>query len=81
MIDFKLEEAETWILVEYNPTDLMKFFHLSEENPKIMNGKFFKNISYQIISGINFLHSERIIHRYIKLLMSILILINYLKFF
>ena len=63
MIDFKLEEPETWILMEYIPTDLMKFFPLNKENPKIMNEKFFKNVSYQIISGINFLNSERIIHR------------------
>ena len=67
MLDFKLQDTETWILMEYIPTDLMRFFSLNKENPKIMNEKFFKNIAHQILSGLNHLHSEQIIHRDIKL--------------
>ena len=81
MIDFKLKETETRIPMENIPTDLMKFFLLNKENPKIMNEKSFKKISYRTITGINFLYSERMILRDIKLLMLVLILINCLKFF
>ena len=67
MLDFKLEQTETWILMEYLKTDLMKFYSLNKDNPKVMNEKFFKNISFQILCGIDHLHSELIIHRDIKL--------------
>ena len=67
MLDFKLEQTETWILMEYLKTDLMKFYVSNKDNPKVMNEKFFKNISFQILCGINHLHSELIIHRDIKL--------------
>ncbi len=67
LVDYKLEPTETWILMEYLPTDLTHFFSLNKENPDVMNEKFFKNIAYQIISGVNHLHSQQIIHRDIKL--------------
>ena len=67
LIDYKLEDTETWILMEYMNTDLMKFFAANKDNPKVMNEKFFKNIAYQILQGLNYLHSEQIIHRDIKL--------------
>ena len=67
MIDYKLEPTETWILMEYIHTDLNKFFYSNKDNPNVMNEMFFKNIAYQIISGINHLHSQQIIHRDIKL--------------
>ena len=67
IIDYKLEPTETWILMEYLPTDLTHFFSSNKDNPNVMNEKFFKNIAFQIISGINHLHSQQIIHRDIKL--------------
>ena len=67
LLDFQLEDTETWILMDYLPTDLLKFFDANKNNPNVMNEKFFKNISHQIISGVNHLHSEQIIHRDIKL--------------
>jgi serine/threonine protein kinase len=67
LLDYQLGDTETLILMDYVQTDLMKFFALNKNNPKIMNEKFFKNIAHQIISGVNHLHSQQIIHRDIKL--------------
>ena len=67
MFDYKLEPKETWILMEYLSTDLTNFFSTNKDNPNVMNEKFFKNIAYQIISGVNHLHLQQIIHRDIKL--------------
>ena len=67
MHDYKLEHTETWILMDYLETDLLKFYDLNRSNPEVMNEKKFKNIAYQIISGAEQLHSELIIHRDIKL--------------
>lgn len=67
MFDFKLEQTETCILMECLKTDLMKFYDSNKDNPKVMNAKFFKNIAFQILCGINYLHSELIIHRDIQL--------------
>lgn len=69
MIDFNLcsEKKEIWILMEYLPTDLMKFLSDNKHNKDVMNEKFFKNIAYQIINGAKSLHENRIIHRDIKL--------------
>ena len=67
LLDYDIGETETLILMEYVPTDLMKFFAKNKNEPKIMNEKFFKNIAHQIICGVNHLHSLQIIHRDIKL--------------
>ena len=69
MIDFNLcfEKKEIWILMEYLPTDLMKFLSENKHNKDVMNEKFFKKLAYQIINGAKFLHENRIIHRDIKL--------------
>ena len=67
LFDYKLQDKETWILMEYIPTDLRKFYLSNRNNPKFMNERFFKNIAFQIFCGINHLHSELIIHRDIKL--------------
>ena len=67
MLDFSCEKTETWILMEYLKTDLWKFYAKNKDNPEVMNEKFFKNISFQILSGIEQVHSELIMHRDIKL--------------
>ena len=67
LLDYKLEDTETWILMDYLPKDLMSFFKENKDNKKIMNEKFFKNIAHQILCGVNHLHSKQIIHRDIKL--------------
>ena len=67
LLDYHIGDTETLILMDYVHTDLMKFFGLNKNNPNVMNEKFFKNIAYQILSGVNHLHSQQIIHRDIKL--------------
>ena len=67
LLDYKVTDTETLILMDYVPSDLKKFFIANKNEPKVMNEKFFKNIAHQIISGVNHLHSQQIIHRDLKL--------------
>ena len=53
--------------MDYLPTDLYKFFQEKKDDPKYMNEKFFKKISYQILQGVNHLHEKKIMHRDLKL--------------
>lgn len=57
------EENELSILMKYFPTELKTYF---SKNINIVNENFLKNITHQILSGLNALHKNRIIHCDIK---------------
>ena len=52
--------------MEYFPKDLKKFIEDFKENPKYYNTKNLKLILFQIIRGVDFLHSKKILHRDLK---------------
>jgi serine/threonine protein kinase len=69
LLDFNWSrnDGQLYILMEYLQTDLYTFLRENRENPKVMNENFLKNISFQILNGLNYLHENNIIHRDIKL--------------
>lgn len=64
-IDRKInkEDNEIWILMKYFPIDLRTYFN---DNLNIINETIFKNIAFQILSGLNSIHKSKIIHNDIK---------------
>ena len=67
-VDYKInkENKEIWILMKYFPIDLRTFFYNNLGNPEIINENVFRNIAFQILSGLNALHKNGIIHCDIK---------------
>ena len=68
ILEFGIEKnlKELWILLDYVPTDINRFFKFNRNNPNVMNENFIRNIAYQIINGVFYLHSHLIIHRDLK---------------
>ena len=67
-VDCKInyEDKEIWILMDYFPIDLRTYFNKNLNNSNLINEAFFKNIAFQILSGLNSLHKNKIIHSDIK---------------
>ena len=68
LLEFGIEKVskESWILLDFLPNDIGRFFKSNQNNPNVMNENFFKNIAYQIVKGVSYLHSHLIIHRDLK---------------
>ena len=54
------------LLMEYCDCDLSQFIEKFKSNPLIYNEKTIKKISYQIIKGVEILHSNLLFHRDLK---------------
>ena len=67
-VDCKINDKnkEIWILMKYYPIDLRAYFNDNLNKSNIINESFFKNIAFQILSGLNSLHKNKIIHSDIK---------------
>ena len=64
LLDYDInEENEIMILMEYFPTELKTFF---TQNINVLDENFLKNITLQILSGLNALNKKKIIHCDIK---------------
>ena len=67
-VDWKIDEEDktTWTLMKYFPIDLRTYFNDNLSNFNAINETSFKNIAFQILSGLNSLHKNKIIHSDIK---------------
>ena len=67
-VDCKIndKDKEILILMKYYPIDLRAYFNDNLNKSNIINESFFKNIAFQILSGLNSLHKNNIIHSDIK---------------
>ena len=65
-ININKQNKEIWILMKYFPIDLRTFFYKNLGKHEIINENLFRNIAFQILSGLNSLHKNGIIHCDIK---------------
>lgn len=63
-VDFQYANSQSWILMEYYTTNLSEYL---EKSYVKLNERLLKIITFQILQGLENLHSSLIIHRDIKL--------------
>lgn len=63
--NIKFYSSKILLCLEFFPFDLRKFIQVNKSNEKFDNTAI-TNIFYQILKGVNYLHSKRIIHRDLK---------------
>ena len=66
MKDIFLAEKKIELYLEFFPYDLKKFSDTFRNNPKVFNPQNIKLIMLQILRGVDFLHSKKILHRDLK---------------